>query len=174
MVEIGLARPADIPTLQEIERRAAELFLTHPQTSSLELSMTPRSRYLSALRAGMLLVARSGKAPLGFAIVEDLGASLHLEELDVDPAHGRQGIGTSLVRAVCRMAEARGCPVTLCTFSEVPWNAPFYERQGFVRLSAEELSPSLKQRVAEETGRGLSPMIRVAMRFDGTRRQTAH
>ncbi len=174
MVEIGLARPADIPVLQDIERRAAELFLTHPQTSSLELSMTPRSHYLSALRAGTLLVARSGEDPIGFAIVEDLGASLHLEELDVDPAHGRQGIGTSLVRAVCGMAEARGCPVTLCTFSEVPWNAPFYERLGFVRLSTDELPPFLKRRIAEETGRGLSQKIRVAMRFDGTRRQAAH
>ncbi len=136
--------------------------------------MTPRSHYLSALRAGMLLVARSGKDPLGFAIMEDLGTSLHLEELDVDPPHGRQGIGTSLVRAVCQMAEAKGCPVTLCTFSEVPWNAPFYERLGFVRLPTDELSPSLRKRVAEETGRGLSPKIRVAMRFDGTRRRSAH
>jgi predicted N-acetyltransferase YhbS len=166
-----MAKPGDIPALQEIERKAAESFLTHPQTASLVMSMTPRCRYASALRSGMLLVAKSGRVPLGFAMVEDFGTSLHLEELDVDPAHQHRGIGTSLVREVCRMASAKGLPVTLRTFSEVPWNAPFYKKLGFVRLSAEELSPTLKRRVREETVRGLPPGIRVAMRFDAMGRR---
>ena len=58
--------------------------------------------------------------------------ALHLEELDVLPGHGRQGIGTRLVRALCDGARGRGiAAVTLCTFRDVPWNAPFYERLGF-------------------------------------------
>ena len=39
--------------------------------------------------------------PVGFALVEMLADDLpHLEELDVDPSHGRRGLGTALVRGV--------------------------------------------------------------------------
>jgi ribosomal protein S18 acetylase RimI-like enzyme len=167
-VKIELAEPEDIPVLQEIERKAAILFRTHPQTAALDPEMTPRSWFVSAQRCNMLWVARSGQKPVGFALVEDFGTSLHLEELDVLPEHGRQGIGRSLVQAVCVYATSQGRPVTLCTFSEVPWNAPFYERLGFVRLSPAELSPALRRRIEDEDGRGLPSERRVAMRLDTT------
>lgn len=173
MVEIGLAQPADVPVLCEIERRAADLFRAHPQTALLTLSSTPLSPFIRAQEAGMLWVARSEMGPVGFALVEDFGTSLHLEELDVAPEHGRQGVGRRLVRAVCEEATARERPVTLCTFRDVAWNAPLYERLGFVRLSPDELAPALQERVQQEAQRGLSPDIRVVMQFDARRRPTA-
>jgi predicted N-acetyltransferase YhbS len=171
--EIGLAVSDEIPALQEIERRAASLFRTHPQIASLDLEDTPAELFARSQAAGMLWVARVGGRPVGFALVEDFGTSHHLQELDVAPEYGRQGIGSSLVRKVVEAAAAKGVPVTLCTFSEVPWNAPFYERLGFVRLSPIDLEPALRDRVREETERGVPAEIRVAMRFDVGSRRTS-
>ena len=33
--------------------------------------------------------------------------------------------------------------VTLTTFRDVPWNAPYYERLGFRTLAADEITPGL-------------------------------
>lgn len=169
VAEIGLAHPHEIPVLREIETRAADLFLTHPQTADLPMVDAPVSRFVCAQEAGLLWVARVGGKPVGFALVEDFGTSLHLEELDVAPEFGRRGTGRRLVETVIDAAEARGRPVTLCTFRDVPWNAPFYERLGFVRLDDAQLTAALRDRIREETERGLPAETRVAMRFDRRR-----
>jgi hypothetical protein len=55
--------------------------------------------------------------------------------------------------------------LTLCTFRDVPWNAPFYERMGFRRLATADLTEALRVRMADEAERGLPPEHRVAMRW---------
>ncbi len=79
-----------------------------------------------------LLEAHDGPTVLGFARMLEVGDTLHLEQLSVRPEHARQGIGAALVTAVLADAREHGFrSVTLRTFADVPWNAPFYERCGF-------------------------------------------
>lgn len=165
-LEIGLARGDELSTLQEIEGRAGDLFRAHPVTAALSLSVTPIERLERGRAEGMLWVAREEARVVGFALVEDSGSAHHLEELDVDPARGRRGIGRRLVEKVIEEAAARDRSVTLTTFGAVPWNAPYYERLGFVRLSEEALDAPLRDRMSEEAARGLVRADRVAMRFD--------
>ncbi len=90
----------------------------------------------------------------------------HLEEIDVLPIHGRRGLGTALVRAVCEWAVVSGYPMlTLTTFRSVPWNYPFYARLGFVELSGETLRPELAAVVSDEADRGLDRESRVVMGY---------
>ena len=56
--------------------------------------------------------------------------------------------------------------VTLTTFRDVPWNAPYYERLGFRSLSETELTPELAEVRAREAEPGLDPETRVCMRLD--------
>jgi GNAT superfamily N-acetyltransferase len=170
MYEIGLARPDELSRLPEIERRACELFLQLPLTADLPADPTPLADFEAAHQAGLLWVARIREGPpVGFALAEHLGAELHLEELDVLPEHGRKGLGTALVSKVCQWAQSQGHrSVTLCTFRDIPWNAPFYERLGFRRLRTEELTPALRERMRQEVERGLGTDLRVAMRFEGS------
>jgi ribosomal protein S18 acetylase RimI-like enzyme len=98
-------------------------------------------------------------AAVGFVMCEELGDALHIEQLSVDPAHGRRGIGAALVRHAITVAARR--PVTLTTFRHVPWNMPFYERLGFVE--AVDPSPALLTRFDEEAALGLDPTTRVMM-----------
>ena len=70
---------------------------------------------------------------VGFAHLLEQDGHAHLEQLSVLPRLGRRGLGRMLVSAVLREAGARGHrEVTLRTYADVPWNAPFYTRCGFV------------------------------------------
>jgi GNAT superfamily N-acetyltransferase len=92
-------------------------------------------------RAAVVLV--SGRPAQGFACVDIVDGVAHLWQLSVLPSLGRRGIGRALVRAVCDWASSHGYPaVTLTTFRDVPWNAPFYARLGFWVM--DELPPGLQ------------------------------
>ena len=54
--------------------------------------------------------------------------------------------------------------VTLTTFANIPWNAPYYERCGFRRLPANDLTPGLLRIRREEADHGLDAWPRVCMR----------
>ena len=112
-------------------------------------------------------MARVETVPVGFALVEMLGPRVpHLEEVDVHPAHGRHGIGTALVRMVCRWTATMGyAGITLTTFRAVAWNMPFYARLGFVEVAAADLTPAVATVVRDEAARGLDPARRVVMRW---------
>ncbi len=115
-------------------------------------------------------VARSDSGRVvGFAQVDLVAGRPHLEEMDVHPDFGRRGIGARLLGAVRDWARAAGHEaVTLTTFRDVPWNAPFYRRAGFRGLAPHELGPALRALVADEAARGLDPATRVIMSLDVT------
>jgi GNAT superfamily N-acetyltransferase len=125
---------------------------------------------------GRLWVASTGNIPVGFALVKMLADDLpHLEEIDVDPSHGRRGLGTALVRAVCKWATVSGyVMLTLTTFRAVAWNLPFYARLGFEEIPRETLRPELAAVVSEEADRGLDPDTGVVKCIDACRHWAAN
>lgn len=84
---------------------------------------------------GFVLVLEdpSGSSPVGFVHVLDADGHAHLEQLSVLPSSGRQGFGRRLVSAALDAARERGYTrMTLRTYAEIPWNAPFYSSCGFL------------------------------------------
>jgi N-acetylglutamate synthase-like GNAT family acetyltransferase len=58
---------------------------------------------------------------------------------------GRKRIGRQLIACVADHARTLGLTsLTLTTFRDVPWNAPFYARLGFEYIA--ELTPELRQK----------------------------
>jgi len=165
MYTVRPARPIDVPHLAAIELAAARLLAGHAPESVLS-ETTSAHDLIQAVSQGRLWVALADDQPVGFAHVELLepGAA-HLEEIDVHPDHGRRGLGTKLVEAVCEGAAARGySSVTLTTFRDVPWNMPFYARLEFEEVAPPDLSAALISVLQDEVRRGLDPARRVAMR----------
>lgn len=166
--EIRLAQVDELPLLGEIERAAGMMF----QGVELDLvaEMEPLSLGLlqSQQAKGQVWVAVGPDGrPVGFAVATLVDDAVHLEEVSVHPRVGRRGLGTRLVQAVCNWADERGYPaVTLSTFRDVPWNAPFYARIGFRTMAEEELGPGLLAVRAHETEDGLNYQQRVFMRRD--------
>ena len=160
------AQAEHIPALSAIELAAAQLLRGHAPESVLA-ETTDELTFADASRDGRLWVASTRNIPVGFALVKMLADDLpHLEEIDVDPAHGRRGLGTALVRAVCEWATVSGyIMLTLTTFRTVTWNLPFYARLGFVEIARETLRPELAAVVSQEAHRGLDPDTRVVMGY---------
>jgi GNAT superfamily N-acetyltransferase len=163
---IALARPDDLARLPSIELAAARL-LEGQAPESILAESTAIEDLRDAQAEGRLWVALADDEPVGFAIVEMLADGLpHLDEVDVHPDHGRRGLGTALVRAVCDWTAAREFPeITLTTFRAVGWNMPFYARMGFEPVSEREQRAALREVVDDETARGLDPAARCVMRY---------
>ena len=166
MYKITAARPDDLPLLPAIELAAAKLVAGHAPESVLA-ETTSQEVLKRAQSNGQLWVALADDVPVGFAHVKIFEpAAAHLDEIDVHPIHGRRGLGTRLVKAVCEWAASQGYgSVTLSTFRAVPWNMPFYARLGFEVIPPDEIAPELRAVVQDETRRGLDPERRVVMRL---------
>ena len=119
MYRIAAARPCDLPLLAAIEVAAATLLAGHAPASVLA-ETTTQADLENAQQRGQLWVALADGVPVGFARTEVLEPGIaHLEEIDVHPEHGRRGLGTRLVLAVCQWAATNGYSwVTLTTFRD--------------------------------------------------------
>lgn len=162
---VRLAGPEHVDHLPDIERAAATRFGDSLPESVLS-HVTPVDILVAAQQAGLLWVALEPTGiPVGFAVASTRRRRVHLDELDVLPEHGRQGIGSALLEAIEDHALDTGCvEITLTTFRDVPWNAPFYTRVGFQVIPEQELDAELVQRLSDEAALGLERSTRVAMR----------
>ncbi len=164
---IELAAKYHLRAIPGIEQAAGAMFAEVDLPSELRFLVTDRDTLIEAQRDERLWVALDEqKNAVGFALARDIGVYAHLEEMDVHPDHGRRGIGAQLLGAVINWARAAGFPgITLITFRHLQWNAPFYERHGFVQLDHEEASGGLRELIREEVEAGLEPRNRVAMLY---------
>ena len=151
--------------LPSVELAAARLLSGHAPESVLS-EATSQDDFERSRNEGHLWVAVSDDVPIGFAQVKILEPRVaHLDEIDVHPEHGRRGIGTRLVKAVCEWAALNAYrAVTLVTFRDVRWNMPFYSKLGFEVIPREILGPALRLVVDDEARRGLDSTRRVIMR----------
>lgn len=151
------ADAGELPGLVAVELAADQLFeqvgiVFPPGTTMIEEVEDP----------GSVLV--EGEPPAGFALIGWADGNVHLDQLAVRPDSMRQGIGGRLVAAVLDHARAVGAPaVTLTTYRDVPWNAPWYARHGFSVLPEPEWGPELSALVEHERELGIEVAPRVVM-----------
>jgi GNAT superfamily N-acetyltransferase len=171
-------RDDELERLRAIERAAGRAFaeVGMPEIAEDEPpSIATLARYRASGWAWVITVdgdggPRGDDVVAGYVIVDVLddalvaGASAHVEQVSVDPDFARRGHGRRLLDHVDDRARERGLgALTLTTFRDVPWNAPYYERCGFRVLDDEELGPGLRRVRADEAAHGLDPAARVCM-----------
>ena len=158
---------ADIPLLQALQVRAGVLFRAIGMNSVADNPPTHAETFREAIATDLLHVAERLDRCVGFTLALAHGDDCHLEQMSVDPASHRQGIGSGLLRHLIEVAKSRGIArVTLSTFKDVAWNGPYYERFGFRYLADFELTaPLIKVRHDEATA-GLDMSARGIMAFD--------
>ena len=151
---IRYADAADIPLIEGIERAGDTRFAEVSRARGIDPGLFPGVGMPGPERAaspGLVLVA--GQPAVGFAHIVPVAGCLVLEQLSVSPDAGRRGVGGSLLHAAMGAALDMGHDTLyLRTFAEVPWNAPFYARSGFLEIPDPEWIAPL---VAAEDGAGL-------------------
>ncbi|WP_097868593.1 GNAT family N-acetyltransferase [Streptomyces sp. rh34] len=173
-MRIRSARRSDLPLLQDIERAAGEPFRALGMAFVADDDPPPLDLLESYRLAGRCWVASdplsaTGDRPLGYVLADPVDDALHIEQVSVDPAAARRGIGRGLIAHLADLAVPRGmAALTLTTFTEVPWNAPYYARIGFRILTERELTEGLRAIRAEEAQHGLDRWPRVCMRRELT------
>lgn len=159
------ATPADLPLLPAIERAAAARFRGTPLAAMADAPLVATA--IAPARERVWLASAPDGAIAGFAIARPLDDGIHLHELDVHPAHARRGLGARLIGAVAAWAsETDARAITLLTFRDIPWNAPYYARLGFVPLADGALPPGLRALREAEGAAGLPLASRLALRLD--------
>lgn len=158
-------RPDELAHLQAIERAAGEAFRAIGMDAIADdepLSIDELEIYRASGRAWVL--EGDDGTPAAYVLVDVLDGNAHVEQVSVHPMFRGLGYGARLVDHVAAWAAAQGMEsVTLTTFTDVPWNAPYYERLGFVVLTEAEIGPELRARREEEAAHGLDPDTRVCM-----------
>jgi GNAT superfamily N-acetyltransferase len=165
-VTIRRARPGEAVLLPPIERSAGESFRTIAGFESwADADILPAAFHALRIAAGTVWVAVEAGVPLGFATAERIDDELHIWELDVRRDRQGRGLGRRLVEAAADVARRQGlAALTLTTFRDVPWNAPFYARLGFVPLEGDAIGPRLAAILDHEAAQGTDPSTRCAMR----------
>jgi ribosomal protein S18 acetylase RimI-like enzyme len=160
-----LATVNDLFTIQEIERAAGQAF------RSVGLESVADDEPISAAAFGVFLeregawvTVSDNDSVIAYLLIEPLDVALHVEQVTVHPRVARRGIGARLLdvaseRAVDRKLDA----LTLTTFRDVPWNAPYYTRLGFGVVAREQWGAGLRQKVETEARNNLDKWPRVVM-----------
>jgi len=164
---IGLARCEHIEAIAGIELAAASIFSESDLPLDIRYRVSAADVMLEAQRAGRLWIAlHHDRQPVGFAQLEILDGLAHLVEVDVHPNHARQGVGSALLQATIDWARHKEyAAMTLVTFGHLSWNAPFYEKFGFVNVRPEQMSNTLHDLIRHEAAEGLNIQNRVAMQL---------
>lgn len=157
---------ADLPKLRDLERAAGGSFRDVGMDAVADDEPPPLDVLAAAARAGRILVlADDLGTPVAYVLTGAVDGAVHVEQLSVDPAYARRGLGRILLEAVAERAGAAGASaLTLTTFVDVPWNAPYYRKLGFVAMEDGELTAGLRRIREDERARGLERWPRVAMR----------
>ena len=183
------ATPTDFETLRTIERAAGEMFRSIGMGEIADDQPASDPELLPFVESGTAWVETDSEdRPIAYLLLEQLDVleqfdgleqldaleqfdgleqfdrPAHIQQVTVHPAHARRGIGAALIDTADRWAhQQRLSGLTLTTFAEVPWNAPYYSRLGFKILPEEEWTTGLRQRFVREAEAGLDAWQRVIM-----------
>jgi GNAT superfamily N-acetyltransferase len=170
-VKIRLATPADAEYLPEVEQSAGLSYLAIADIAWVAHDGNmPAEIHRVHAASGTEWVAETDDGKLvAFLCAERCGDELHIWEFAVAQEWQRAGIGRRMIDAVFAYAKASGSKaVTLTTFSDVPWNAPWYARVGFELLDEGKIGERLAAIVRQETERGLPRRCAMRRRVGGS------
>jgi ribosomal-protein-alanine N-acetyltransferase len=118
MVDVRPATAEDLPRLRAIQRAA----LAEPWPELLDTAVAGPLPVLVAVEDG----------PLGYAVVVAGAGQVYVPEIAVDPERQREGIGSTLIEALCDRLRSEGYDAVRLTVREVDEDArAFYREHGF-------------------------------------------
>ena len=168
MTTIRIAQKSDAEALPYIEQSAGEAYREIAEFAWIaddDNQTVARHRELIAKGTFWVAVGH-GDRPIAFLSAEIMDDTLHIRELAVRLDRQRSGIGRALLKKAIADARASGLvALTLTTFRDVIWNAPFYQKLGFQVLDHAQAGERLRQILRREIEHGMPASRRCAMRL---------
>lgn len=161
-------RLGDADALCLIDYRADQQFANHGYPQIAAEPLCGRDEFMRAFADSQLTVAVCAVTtlPVGYVATETYAGHAYIRQMSVDPDHGRKGIGSSLLRhAVEQARNNRFLAIWLSTFRNVPFNMPFYAKQGFEEVALENANSVLIELFNKEVPADVDPSNRVLMRL---------
>ncbi|WP_240669072.1 GNAT family N-acetyltransferase [Dyella sp. M7H15-1] len=163
---IERANTAHVQAICTIERTAIELFREHRAWPFYSVVSIPPEQLEEAIQQGLVWVALPDDRdePVGFVWLDtEQGSEVAgIAEIDVLPEYSRRGMGAALLEHACDWARSAGYRrVDLGTLADVPWNAPFYAKHGFVVVDKND--PAFAYARARDRENGFPDTLRVFM-----------
>lgn len=125
---------------------------------------SPADAWRPHLDAGTLWIAEADGTPIGYLAASVQHDRLHIDEVDVLRAHQGRGVGRRLLQTAADHARAAGLSrLSLTTFRDVPWNAPFYASFGFREWDPADAPASIRQMLTYEAAKGLANRCAMVM-----------
>lgn len=166
---IRAALPGELATFVALDDDAGQLYAQ----VGLRLDFPPDHPFAVAERASWLCSLELGRAflaigddgtPLGFAALDVVDGAPYLDQLSVRLDSMRHGIGRALLARAIDWARAHGDALWLNTYDHLPWNRPFYEKEGFVVVPPDAWGAGMTAVVEAQRQVLPAPERRVVMR----------
>ncbi|WP_375205920.1 GNAT family N-acetyltransferase [Hyphococcus sp.] len=165
MVTIRPASAADIPLMQALEHDAAQAFRAVGYDFCADGPVRTHEEHGRGLDGGATLIAEFDGEAAGFILLWVVDSHAHLTEISIAERFQKRGIGRALIEAGEDWARAQGFDaITLTTFRDVIWNAPFYRSLGYMEYAPGDGEPGLAAVQAEEAQSGYAGKPRIAMK----------
>lgn len=164
MIRIRLASVDDVPKVAPLEQAAAEMFRNIGMDAVADDAPIADSVLLQAVEDQRLWVAVEYGVLKAYVLGDFLPQSLHIDQVTVHPNASRRGLGALMIESVSAdpRSKERGL-ITLTSFANVPWNAPYYERIGFLDIAESDWPEGVAEKVAADQRGGLGTWPRVVM-----------
>ena len=161
-IELGRAEHA--PALRAIERAAGARFTSIGMADVAEGEPTPATILEDRARTGQLYVAvLRGRGLAGFLIWSPKDGRAYIEEVSVHPDHAGHRLAARMIDRLAEDVRGRFAALSLTTFRDVPWNAPYYAKLGFVELPRASAGPEHEASWRHQAKNGLDMTRRLFM-----------
>ena len=172
MFRIEAATSSDLALMRSIDDDAGALYaaaglhLDFPADHPFAIAESELWQH--SLDHGRVFLARDageeGPDAAGFAALALPDGKPYLEQLSVRRAFSQRGAGSQLLEHACRWAQHQDVKeLWLATYEHLPWNAPFYERRGFVRVPDSRCGPELAAFIVDHKRNLPQPGQRIVM-----------
>ncbi len=166
------ARQNEYSHLPDIENDAAQAFREAGLDGIDGLEETAASYYKNLPGRSAVFIAEDKGQIIGFSAGYEVDGQAYIREVSVRFTSSGKGAGTALVTALINWAGKTGFScVTLTTFRDIPFNAPFYRKLGFVPFEPDGNWPELLAIRKKEISRGLDIQPRICMKLDLDKKQ---
>lgn len=161
-IERGLATHA--ARLREIERAAGERFRAIGMDDIADGDVTPAAILENRADTGHLFIAiDKAEIVAGFLIWSPKDGLAYIEEVSVHPDHAGHRLAARMIDRLADDVRGRHAALTLATFRDIPWNAPYYASLGFTELPQKRIGPQHQISWQHQAKNGLDMTRRLFM-----------